>query len=63
MEEKLKELNCDLDNFIQILFFFNMHFSRMRNFSVKNNDLYYYYLSRRYKDLLNKKEKIIKEAI
>ena len=63
MEDKLKELNSDLDNFIQILFFFNMHFSRMRNFSVKNNDLYHYYLSRRYKDLLNKKEKIIKEAI
>ena len=63
MEDKLKELNSDLDNFIQILFFFNMHFLRMRNFSVKNNYLYYYYLSRRYKDLLNKKEKIIKEAI
>lgn len=63
MEQKLKEINYDLDNFIQILFFFNVHFNKMRNFGVKNNDLYYYYLSRRYMELVNKKEKIIKEAI
>lgn len=44
-------------------FFFNIHFNKMRNFGVKNNDLYYYYLSRRYAELLSKKEKIIKEAI
>lgn len=55
MNEKLKELNCDLDDFIEILFFFNTHFNQFG----KKNDFYYFHLSRRYVDFLNKKEKIL----
>lgn len=60
--EKLVFLNKELDNLINILYFFNKNFNKFQAFSAENNKLYFYYLTERYNKFLNEKEKILKEV-
>lgn len=60
MDEKLKKLNNDLEDFIRILLFFNLHFNKLQNMNKENNSLYYFHLSRRYSEFIFEREKILK---
>ena len=59
MESEFKKLNQELDEFIDILLFFNKNFEKFQNFSVNNNKLYLYYLKRKQKIFSIKRERIL----
>lgn len=61
MNEKLEILNEELENFINILLFFNKNFNKFQRMNIDNNKLYYHYLTIRYKNFLFEKEKILKQ--
>lgn len=60
MDERLKTLNEELENFINILLFFNLNFNKLQTMNKENNSLYYYHLSRRYSEFIFEREKILK---
>jgi hypothetical protein len=60
-QKKLNDLKDEIDDLFQVLKFYNENFSKIHE-NRKSGDIYFKHISERYKKILEKKEKTIKEV-